>query len=381
MTGGLLESLRPPLSTAFDIHLQWFAAEDEGRTEEPSEHKIRKAREEGKVAKSGELTSTLVLLVSTVTMAVMAGSILNNCAALVRFFMSFVGRPESISWQAMYRACMGYFIRIALPFCIAAFLAALAGNVAQVGFLFTVKPITPDFSRIVPHIGRWLQRSFLSGEAAFNLAKALVKVAIIVAIVYVNITGEMARIERLVLSPLFSGISLIADIGFRIIVEAGIVMLVISLIDYWFQRRQHMESLKMSKQEVKEERKLYEGDPLVKSRLRERMRDILRKNMMQQVPKATVIITNPTHYAVALQYSRGTMNAPTVTAKGVDLVAQKIKEIAGENGVPVIENRPLAQALYREVEIGDEIPAKFYEALSVIIAQVFKMTGGSAEAV
>jgi len=376
-----LEALRPPLTTAFDIHLQWFAAEDEGRTEEPSEHKIRKAREEGKVAKSAELTSTLVLLVTVVTLAFTAGSFLGNCAGLVRFFLSFVARPDSISGQAMYRACMGYFIRIALPLCVAAFLAALLGNVAQVGFLFTVKPITPDPSRIAPRIGRWLQRSFLSGEAAFNLVKAMVKVAIIVAIVYVNISGEMPRIERLVLSPLFSGISLIADLGFRIIVEASIVMLAISLIDYWFQRRQHMESLKMSKQEMKEERRLYEGDPLVKSRLRERMRDILRKNMMQQVPKATVVITNPTHYAVALQYSRGTMSAPTLTAKGVDTIAARIREIATENGVPLVENRPLAQALYREVEIGDEIPAKFYEAISVIIAQVFKMTGGSAEAV
>lgn len=380
MSRGPLETLRPPLATAFDIHLQWFAAEDEGRTEEPSEHKIRKAREEGKVAKSADLTSTLVLLVTTVTLAVLAGGILNNCASLVRFFLSLAGRPDSISGQAMYRACMGYFIRIALPLCLAAFLAALVGNVVQVGFLFTAKPITPDFTRIAPRIGRWLQRSFVSREAVFNLAKTIVKAALVAAIVYVNIAGAMTRVERLVLSPLFAGISLVADIGFRIIVEAAVAMLAIALIDYWFQRRQHMESLKMSKQEMKEERKLYEGDPLVKSRLRERMRDILRRNMMQQVPKATVVITNPTHYAVALQYSRAAMSAPTVTAKGVDLIAQKIKEIAGENGVPVIENRPLAQALYREVEIGDEIPAKFYEALSVIIAQVFKMTGGSAEA-
>ncbi len=149
-------------------------------------------------------------------------------------------------------------------------------------------------------------------------------------------------------------------------------------MDYWFQRRQHLESLKMSKQEVKEERKMYEGDPLTRSRLRERMREIMRRNMLKAVPKADVVITNPTHYAVALEYNRALMAAPTVVAKGADEVAQKIREIATENAVPIMENKPLAQALYREVEIGDAIPEKFYEAMSTILAQVYKLTGRSA---
>ena len=136
----------------------------------------------------------------------------------------------------------------------------------------------------------------------------------------------------------------------------------------------------MSKQEVKEERKMYEGDPLTRSRLRERMREIMRRTMLTAVPKADVVITNPTHFAVALEYNRALMSAPTVIAKGADLVAQKIKEVAGENGVPIMENKPLAQALFREVEIGDTIPEKFYEALSIILAEVYKLNGKRTEA-
>jgi flagellar biosynthetic protein FlhB len=158
------------------------------------------------------------------------------------------------------------------------------------------------------------------------------------------------------------------------------VFLGFSAADYWFQRRQYMESLKMSKQEVKEERKMQEGDPLTRSRLRERMREIMRRNMMKAVPKADVVITNPTHYAVALEYNRALMAAPIVVAKGADVVAARIREIATENGVPIMENKPLAQALYREVEIGDTIPEKFYEALSIILAEVYKLSGKSAEA-
>ena len=141
-----------------------------------------------------------------------------------------------------------------------------------------------------------------------------------------------------------------------------------------------MESLKMSKQEVKEERKMYEGDPLTRSRLRERMREIMRRTMLKSVPKADVVITNPTHFAIALEYNRALMAAPTVVAKGADLVAQKIKDVANENGIPIMENKPLAQALYKEVEIGDTIPEKFFEAISIILAEVYKLNGKTVEA-
>ncbi|HVO39854.1 MAG TPA: flagellar biosynthesis protein FlhB [Spirochaetia bacterium] len=368
-----------PLGTPFDVDLQWFAAEDEGRTEEPSEHKLRKAREEGKVAKSAELSSSLVLLISVAALGLLGDYILRSSADMLRFYVA--GSTSAASFNAaLLITVFSWTARIGLPMLAVAFVVAILGNVIQVGFLFTAKPITPDFSRITPRFSRWLSRSFGSPEALFNLAKSIVKIVIIALVAYLNIRGEIPRLTRLAMSPFSWGVTLISQVSFRILIEAAVALLAFSAVDYWFQRRQHIESLKMSRQEVKEERKMYEGDPLTRSRLRERMREIMRRNMMKAVPKADVVITNPTHYAVALEYNRALMPAPTVVAKGADLIAQKIKDVAAENGVPLMENKPLAQALYREVEIGDVIPEKFYEVMSTILAEVYRLSGKSAEA-
>jgi flagellar biosynthetic protein FlhB len=372
--------LPPPLSTAFDVHLQWFAAEDEGRTEEPSEHKLRKAREEGKVAKSVEVTSAVMLLAGILTVAVLSGSMLRTMLAMLTWFLSNAASPNALS-GVLVRVFLGYLLRISLPLLAIMFIVAVAGNVIQVGFLFTAKPIAPDVTRIVPRFGRWIQRAFGSTEALFNLAKSIAKIALIAVVAYLNIRGEIPRLTRLALAPFFSGVALVSSIALRIVVEAAVLLLAFGALDYWFQRRQHLEALKMSRQEVKEERKMYEGDPLVRSRLRERMREIMRRNMLKAVPKADVVITNPTHYAVALEYDRAVMAAPTVTAKGADIVAAKIREVAAEHRVPVVENRPLAQALWREVDIGDPIPEKFYEVISIVLAEVYRAAGRSARAV
>jgi flagellar biosynthetic protein FlhB len=158
-------------------------------------------------------------------------------------------------------------------------------------------------------------------------------------------------------------------------VEAAIAMIIMSLPDYLFQRYQHRESLKMTKQEVKEERKTTEGDPQIRGRLRERMRDLLGQNQLQNVPEADVVVTNPTHYAIALQWDQERMVAPMVTAKGQDNIAQRIREVAKENNVPIMENKPLARALYSEVEIGDTIPERYYEVMAIILAEVYRMSG------
>jgi flagellar biosynthetic protein FlhB len=367
--------------TPFDVHLQWFAAEDEGRTEQPTEHKLRKAREEGKVAKSMELSSTIVLLLGIATVALLAGYILRTTLEMTRFFVERATEVDITRGGPLVPAFYRYFVRLALPVLAVAFVAAVGGNVIQVGFLFSVKPITPDLNRIVPRLGRYFRRAFFSGEAAFNLAKSIGKVAVIFVIAYLNIRGELAHLLMLVDSSTMMGLELVAIIALRIIVEAALAMLVIAVPDYFFQRRQHIESLKMSRQEVKEERKMYEGDPLIKSRLRERMREVMTRTMMREVPRADVVITNPTHYSVAVQYDRLRMEAPTVTAKGVDAIALKIRQIARENRVPLVENRPLARTLYEEVEIGDAIPEKYYEVIAVILAEVYRLSGKAAEAV
>lgn len=372
----------PLEDSPFGISLQWFAAEDEGRTEDATEQKIRKAREEGKVAKSADLTSALVLIFSVTTLGIIGSYWLTTFQDMMKFYLSRATDVDVTNTGLLFESFLQYYARLALPVVAVAFFAALVGNIMQVGFLFSTKPITPDFSKIAPRFGKWFQRSFASGEAAFNLLKSVVKIIIIGIIAYLAISSRLDDLAGLINSTFHGAVGTIAAIAFRIMLQASIAMLLFSLADYYFQKRQHMESLKMTKQEVKEERKQTDGDPLIKSRLRERMRAILSGNMMRAVPEADVVITNPTHFAVALQYKAGgRMPAPMVIAKGQDNIAFRIREVATEAGVPIMENKPLARALYAEVEIGDVIPEKYYEVMAKIIKEVYTMKGRSLEAV
>ena len=363
------------LSALGRIDLQWFAAEDEGRTEEPTEHKIRKAREEGKVAKSQDLSSSIVLLFSVVALLILARYMLGNSLEMVSYFLRRSGEIDITRDSDLVRAFYAYFIRLTLPVGMVAFAAAILGNVVQVGFLFSAKPITPDFNRVAPRFGRFFQRALLSTEALFNLSKSLGKVVLLAALGVINVVARIDEIVTTIHGPFLRSFSLILEISFNVLLEAALVLLFLSIFDYMFQRRQHMESLKMTRQEVKEERKTYEGDPLIKSRMRQRMQELLSRNMLQNVPRADVVVTNPTHFAVAMEYDRLRMDAPTVIAKGQDNIAHRIRDLARDAGVPVIENKPLARALYAEVEIGDSIPEKFYEAVVIVLKQVYQMTG------
>lgn len=370
-----------PGDSRFNIHLQWFAAEDEGRTEEATEHKKRKAREDGKVAKSQDVTSAIVLVFCIVALALLGPYLLASFQEMLRFFYSMIEQPDLYFGQILASLFGRYFIKLALPVVSIAFVGALIGNILQVGFLFSTKPITPDFQKIIPNFGKFFQRSFMSGEAAFNLMKQIVKLAIIGVIAFVNIRSQIEVIVYFLFQPILASFSHIAGIVFRIMIQVALVMLAFSGFDYWFQRRQHMESLKMSKQEIKEERKMMDGDPLVKGRLRQRMQQILSENMMQAVPQADVVVTNPTHFAVAMEWKQEKMTAPTVVAKGQDNIAFRIREIATDNGIPIIENKPLARALYAEVEIGDEIPEDYYEVMAIVLSQVYSMNGSEGAAV
>lgn len=355
------------------MHLQWFAAEDEGRTEEPTEHKIRKAREDGKVAKSPELASTVVLLATIIAVSALGRWMFDEMAGMLRYFLGLTGGYDPINDRGIGMVFMQYFFKLFLPVSLIALAGAILGNLVQVGFLFTTKPLKPDFKRIMPKFGDYLKRSFASPEALFNLAKALVKVVIIIIITWTTVAGNLDKLLNLTKKTYTEGFFFVASLAYDILLKSAIFLLVVAAVDYWFQRRQFRESLKMTKQEIKEERKSYEGDPLVRSRLRQRMKEILSQNMMKNVPRADVVVTNPTHFAVALEYKKESMDAPMVLAKGQDLLAQRIKEIARENNIPIIENRPLARALYAEVEVGEVIPERFYEAVVVVLRQVYRM--------
>ncbi len=363
------------------MHLQWFAAEDEGRTEDPTEHKIKKAREEGRVPKSQDLTATIVLLLTTIGLGIFGAWLLETMANMLRFFLSQSTQYDPVNDRGIMQAFISWFFQLSMPLLLVAMLGGFLGDFMQVGFKFTTKPLKPDFKRIMPKFGEYIKRSILGTEAIYNLGKSFVKIGILVVIVFINIQGNLNLLLNLNKRTVLAGVGFVSGLVWQVLLQSSIALLALALFDWWFQRRQFKESLKMTKQEIKEERKSYEGDPLVRNRLKQRMREILNQNMIRNVPKADVVITNPTHYAVAMEYKKDSMQAPTVIAKGQDLIAQRIKEVARENGIAIIENKPLARALFAEVEIGDVIPDRFYEAVVVVLKEVYRIKRREREAV
>jgi flagellar biosynthetic protein FlhB len=369
-------SARPDdaVEAALLIDLQWFAAEDEGRTEEPTEYKIQKAREEGRVARSQELIGALTLLLPALAIFFLAPSMLGTCVEMLRFYFLRAAELDPIEDRIVARAFFDYLARLSLPVVAAAVAAAIFSNLAQTGFLFTTKPLVPDFSKVVPRLGRYFQKTLFSMEGLFNIGKSVVKMGIIGAVAFFLIRGEITRLANLQTANLWAGFTAVASLAIRMLIISAVLLLLLSIPDMLFQRWQYRESLKMSKQEVKEERKMYEGDPLIKSRLRQRMRELLGRTIAVTVPRADVVITNPTHYAVALEYRAG-MDGPMVSAKGEDDLALRIRRIAVENDVPVVENKPLARALYADAEVGEIIPDAYYLAVADVLAYVYRLNG------
>lgn len=359
-----------------DIHLQWFASpEEEGRTEEPSEYKLRKAREEGRVAKSQDLVAAIGLLLTAVTLAILAPWMLSTLREMIVLFLRLSTKSDIVTDGALAAGLFfRYLLRLLLPLASVGVLAALFGNILQVGFLFSVKPITPDFKKVIPRLGQYFQKTIFSLEGLYNLGKSILKITIIGLVAWILVNGELERLRNLYLAPFWTSLKLVSGMILKLILAVAVTLLALSIPDYMFQRRQFLERMKMTKQEVKEERKMHEGDPQVKGRLRERMRDLLTRNMAVNVPKADVVITNPTHFAVALEWDRQAMAAPMVTAKGRDEAALRIRRIAEDAKVPVVENRPLARALYAETEIGQVIPEKYYQAIAAVLAHVYALS-------
>ncbi|MDR1030038.1 MAG: flagellar biosynthesis protein FlhB [Treponema sp.] len=362
------------LKIALTMDLQWFAAEDEGRTEEPSEYKIRRTREEeGRVAKSQELIGALVLLLPALGILFLAPFMLRTCVEMVRFFLLRLTALDPTKDRILLGLVFSYYVRLSFPILAIALVAALFSNLVQTGLLFTTKPLVPKFSKIIPHFGRYFQKTLFSAEGLFNFFKSIVKMIIIGGVAFFLIRSRIAELANLQTASLWLGIQTVASLAIRILIISALFLLLLAIPDYMFQRWQYRESLKMTKQEVKEEHKMYEGDPLIKSRLRSRMREILSQNMAINVPKADVVITNPTHLAVALEYNRTNMAAPQVTARGEDEMAFRIRRIAQDHGVPIVENKPLARALYAETKVGDMVPEAYWEIVAMVLSKVMKI--------
>lgn len=350
-----------------------MAAEDEGRTEEPSEYKLEKARKEGRVAKSQEVSGALILLFGIIIIIAMAKFLLAQLIGAMQFYFSRCTAGD-IKNPSFVTAFFDFFLRCVLPVGVVGFIAAIVGNIIQTrGFIFSLKPIEPKFSKIVPKIGEYLKKTIFSAKGLFNVAKSLGKVALIIIVAYTYIRKDIFVLMEIISNGDIAGALVkIASMAAQILLTVAVLFLAISIPDYFIQKRDFMEEMKMTKQEVKEEYKEMEGDPEVKSRLQQMQRQLLQQNIPKAVAESDVVIANPTHFAVALKYDAQSSDAPMVNAKGEDNIALTIRRIAEENGVPVVENRPLARDLYTNIEIGDIIPDAYMTAVAVIYAHLGK---------
>ncbi|MCR4584470.1 MAG: flagellar biosynthesis protein FlhB [Lachnospiraceae bacterium] len=365
-----------------ELELQFFAKEGPGgeKTEEPTSKKLEDARKEGQVAKSTEFASSLTLLafflLLRIWMTVLSGQLRELFGGFYNRFHYFADMPSYEDRHGEYASLAGFallrvFIMIA-PFLLAGFVICFVADLVQVKWKPTSKPLKPKFSKLNPING--FKRIF-SLQKLVELLKSIVKIAIVVIVVYNQLKDKWPLIFKLYDMPLLQGVmvagKLLIDTGFLI----SLIFLVVAFADFAFQKWKFHEDMKMTKQEVKEEYKSTEGDPQIKSKIKSKMMEASRRRMMQSVPQADVVITNPTHYAVALRYDKEIAPAPYVVAKGVDLLAQRIKEIAREHDIQIMENKPLARALYSNVELGEQIPEELYVAVAEVLAAVYKATG------
>ncbi|MBR1639740.1 MAG: flagellar biosynthesis protein FlhB [Treponema sp.] len=350
-----------------------MAAEDEGRTEEPSEYKLEKARKEGRVAKSQEVSGALILLFGVITIIAMSKFLLEQLTQIMTFYFSRCTR-EDVNNPSFMMAFLNFFLKCVVPVGIVSFVAAILGNIIQTrGFIFSLKPIEPKFSKIVPKIGEYLKKTVFSTKGLFNVAKSLGKVALIIIVAYVFIRKDIFVLVEIIKNGDISGALVkIAKMAAQILLTVAVLFLVISIPDYFVQRHDFMEEMKMTKQEQKEEYKEMEGDPEVKSRLQQMQRQMLQQNIPKAVAESDVVIANPTHFAVALKFDTEAADAPMVNAKGEDNMAFTIRRIAEENNIPVVENRPVARDLYTNLEVGDIIPDNYIRAVALIYAQLDK---------
>ena len=344
------------------------------KTEDPTQKRLDDAHERGDVAKSQEINTWFVIAGGTLVLSTFSGSIGGGILMPLRNLIakSWMIHTDGASLLLLAQS-LGYMLMAALgvPFLMLA-LAAIAGNMVQHRLVWSAESLKPKFSKISPGAGA---KRIFGKQAAANFAKGLFKVIALGAVMTAILWPERLRLEAFMhLDP---SVLLGATTSMTVhLLGAVVAMLaVVAIADYLFQYRTWFERQKMSLQEMKEEFKQSEGDPHIKGKLRQLRQARMKKRMMAAVPKASVIITNPTHYAVALSYERG-MSAPVCVAKGIDTIALKIREIAGKHDIPIVENVPLARALYASVDIDDEIPVEHYHAVAEIIGYVMGLKRG-----
>lgn len=352
------------------LDLQFFAGE---KTEKATPKKRQDSRKKGQVLKSQDVTSAIVLLSVFLFLFFAAGFMRERFFLFFKqSFTQYVSMKQFNAETAMliYMDMVMGMAFVLLPIMAIAVVAAVGGNLFQFGLLFTTEPLKFDLKKIDPIKG--LKRIF-SIRAIVELMKSILKISFIGTVTFLIIWSNLEKVLGLAFKNPGAILATVGQLTVLMGITASFVLLFISILDFFYQKYDYEKNLRMSKQDIKDEHKNTEGDPLIKSRIKQRQREMAMRRMMQEVPHADVVITNPTHYAIAIKYKDGEMEAPIIVAKGVDFVAQKIKIIAKEHEIVMVENRPLARALYDEVEIDSEVPEEFFKAIAEILAYVYRI--------
>ena len=346
---------------------------DAEKTESATPRKREKAREEGNVAKSREIPTVLILLSSLITLTLAGSWMFWNLTDFMHSIFLGVGtadiRVETVN--TLLHIVIKKVVLILLPLLSVLIIAGIAGNLFQVGFMWSGKTLKPKLSKLNPISGI---KKLFSLKSLVELFKSILKLIIVGGVAYLAIKSEIDNFPGLVQFSVIELITFIGKVAFKITLYTCLVLIILAALDYFYQRWQYEKDLKMTKQEVKDEYKMREGDPKVKARIKSVQREMAQKRMMEAVPEATVIITNPTHLAIAIKFQID-MPAPLLVAKGAGFIAKQIKEIAQKHSIPVIEQKTLARIIYKTVEINEYIPEDLYKAVAEILAYVYRLKG------
>ncbi len=353
------------------MNLQYFSGE---KTEKATPKKKQESRRKGQVAKSSELPSSLIFLFIFISFYIL-GSYFGDRLLIIFHKILY----QYISWEVtesnlrlISLELLTDVMWIIAPIFIVTIIAATLGNIIQVGFLFTGEPLKFNLEHLDPIKG--FKRIF-SKRAIVELLKSLFKISIVSYVSFSVVLDKKDVLFQFSHMQLGEILVTIGKLIFEIGIKVAFLLIILSALDYWYQRYEYEKNLRMSKQDIKDEYKKTEGDPLIKGKIKERQRQMAMSRMMQAVPEADVVITNPTHFAVAIKYKPELMDAPQVIAKGQDHIAFKIKEIAKENDIVTVENKWLARAIFAQVEIGDSVPTELYQAVAEVLAYVYKIKG------
>lgn len=348
--------------------------DDAQKTEEPTHKRLTEAKKKGQLVTSREITSFFLLMVFALLIATLLPRLMKQAKFLL---FPFIDHPDQLATgvqgisDVMREATLGSLSIMMVPL-LFALGAVVVANYIQHGNVWTLDPMTPKLNRISPLAG-W--KRLFSLRSIVEFLKGIVKIIIVGIAIWYAVKADLNQIRMLPNHDVYAILLFLAKLSTNLMIAVCVAMFFIAAIDYMYQRFDYMKKMRMTKQEVKDEYKQQEGDPHVKQRLRQIRSERARKRMMSAVPQADVIITNPTHFSVALKYDNASMGAPTVIAKGIDHLALTIRKIAKENDIPIVQNPPLARALYDSVEIDAEIPADHYKAVAEIISYVYKLKG------